>query len=91
MKIHEYLKAVFSSNGGISFGRMASGLALLFVLAWDTIFLFFAMHKMNFQYMHISDVLPPAAALAAQAAFCITFYSVNKIVNSTTGTPSDTK
>ena len=78
MTIPNFLVNCFSSSGDISFGRVASGLTLVFVLGWDSAFVCFAMRHLDFSHMTVHDVLPSAAALMAQGAFCSLFYGINK-------------
>lgn len=78
-KIYEFIHATLSPTGDISFGRAASGASLTFCLGWDTAFVWFAMKHLDFAHMTIHDVLPSPGALAAQAAFCAAFYTINKV------------
>ena len=89
MTIPNFLVNCFSSSGDISFGRVASGLTLVFCLGWDSAFVCFAMRHLDFSHMTVHDVLPSAAALMAQGAFCSLFYGINKASGLASTPPGD--
>lgn len=79
MKFSELVISALGDSSIVSFGRVASAVSLIFCLGWDSCYVWFAMRHMDFTRMTISDVLPPAGALLAQAGFCTTFYGINKL------------
>ena len=89
MSIPSFVVNCFSSSGDISFGRVASGVTLIFCLGWDSAFVFYAMRHLDFSHMSIHDILPSAAALIAQGGFCSLFYGINKTTGMSVPPPAD--
>lgn len=79
MTIKEALAKCLSNSDEVSFGRTACAISTLCCLAWDTFFVAFAAHKLDFNHMQIKDILPPEDILRGQVMFCAAFYSITKI------------
>lgn len=75
-------------GSGISFGRLASAVTLMFCLGWDSAYVWFAMRHMDSIHITIKDVLPSYGALVSQIGFCTIFYGVNKLKASMDGKTS---
>lgn len=77
--IWNFITKCFSESGEVSFGRTASFLCLVFCLGWDSASLFFVFQHWKDLHVQVGDLWVPAATLAGQGAFCLGFYTVNKV------------
>jgi len=78
MNFRDALIKCFSASDEVSFGRVASGLALIACLSWDTFFVIFAALKLDLHLMNIHDILPTTDQLHGQILFCSGAYAINK-------------
>lgn len=81
-----FFKALFDANDSrVSFGRFMSMWALAFVLAWDSVQVWFGVHY-NLTHPNVAPIpiLPAPTELLGQATFVVTFYGLSKVVSAFT-------
>ena len=77
--ITNFLSKCFSTDGAVSFGRVATAFLIAFCVGWDTASLTFLFLHWTQLHVTVSDLWVPGGVLAGQIAFFSAPYSLTKL------------